>query len=122
MGPYVGLVVPDVVGVVYVVPSGSNVMPEGGGLAGMVVLAGGCDMLVLHITSLVAGVGASWGASRVVWGLTMLLVVRASPCALPLSLYSGTLLMWLASAIPYLTRLPLSLTLSPDPFSISYVL
>ena len=39
-GLWAGLAVPDVVGVVNVVPSGSDVMPEGGGSAGMVVLAG----------------------------------------------------------------------------------
>ena len=41
MGPWAGLAVPDVVGVVNMVPSGSDVTPEGGGSAGMVVLAGG---------------------------------------------------------------------------------
>ena len=65
-GPWAGLVVPDVVGVVSVVLSGSDVMPEGGGSAGTVVLAGGCDTVALCIMSLVVGVGASWGALRVV--------------------------------------------------------
>ena len=58
-----GLAVPGVVGVVYVVPSGSVVTPEGGDSAGTVALAGGCDTLALRIASLVVGVGASWGAS-----------------------------------------------------------
>ena len=62
MGPWVELAVPDMVGVVNVVPSGSNVMPEGGGLVGMVVLAGG-NMLTLCIMSLVVGVGVLWGVT-----------------------------------------------------------
>ena len=92
-GLTVGPVVLDVVGVVNMVLSGSVSMREGGGSVGMVVLTGGCDTLVLHIILLVVGVGASWGALRVVWGSMMLLVVRVSPCALPSLSYSGTLLV-----------------------------
>ena len=84
MGLWVGLAVPDMVGVVNVVLFGSDVTPEGGGSAGTVVLAGGCDTLVLCIMSLVVGVGALWGASSVVRGPTTLRVVCASPCASPL--------------------------------------
>ena len=91
MGPWVELAVPDMVGVVNVVPSGSNVMPEGGGLVGTVVSAGGCDTLALHITSLVAGVGASWGALCGPWGSTTVQVVHASPYASLSSLNSGSL-------------------------------
>ena len=65
-GLMVGPVVLDVVGVVNMVSSGSDVTPEGGGSVGTVVLAGGCDTLALHIMSLVVGVGASWGALSVV--------------------------------------------------------
>ena len=66
MGPMAGLAVPDVVGVVYMAPSGSISRREGGGLAGMVVSAGGCDTLTLRITEFEVGVGALWGASSVV--------------------------------------------------------
>ena len=75
----------DVVGVVNVVPSGSDVTPESGGSAGTVVLAGGCDTLALHILSLVAGVGALWGSPRGPWGSTTVLGACASPCAFPSS-------------------------------------
>ena len=84
-----GLVVSDVVGVLNVVPSGFDLMWEGGGSVGMVVLVGGCDTLVLRITLLVAGVGTSWGASNVAWGSTVLLVACASLHASPLSSNSG---------------------------------
>ena len=85
MGPWVGLVVPDVVGVVNVVPSGFNLTWEGGGSAGT---ACGCDWLTLGIASLVAGGRVSWRASRAVGCSTMLRVVYASPCASPSLLYS----------------------------------
>ena len=61
----------------------------GGGLSGTVVLAGGCDMLALHITEFEVGVGASWGSSCGPWGSTTVLGVHASPCALPSSSYPG---------------------------------
>ena len=53
MGPWVGLVVPDMVGVFDIVPSGFDLMRERNSLA-------------LPVTSLVVGVVALWGASRVV--------------------------------------------------------
>ena len=56
----------EVVGMVNVVPSRSDLMQESGGSAGMVVLVGGCNTLVLCITSLVVGGRASWGALSVV--------------------------------------------------------
>ena len=121
MGPWVELAVPDMVGVVNVVPFGSDVTPEGGGSAGTVVLVGGCDTLMLYITSLVAGVGALWGASRVVWSSTTLLVMCSSLCASPSSSNSGTLFMWLALAILCSTRLPPSSTLPLDLSLISCV-
>ena len=62
-GPWVGLAVPDVVGVVSVVPSGFDLTWEGGGLVGAVC---GHISLALGITSLVVGGRALWGASRVV--------------------------------------------------------
>ena len=52
MGLWAGLAVPDVVGVVNVVPSGFNLTWEGGGSAGTVC---GYISLTLGITSLVAG-------------------------------------------------------------------
>ena len=117
MGPWAGQLVPDMVGVFDIVPSGFDLMREGGSV-GMVC---GHISLVLGITSLVAGGRASWGASSVVRGSMMQKVVHASPCASPLSSYSGTLLVWLASAIPCLTRLPPSSTLHLEPFLISCV-
>ena len=90
MGLWVGLAVPDVAGMVNMVPSGSNVMPEGGGSVGMVVLAGGCDMLTLYITSLVVGVGALWGVAHGPLGSMMLLVACLSPHVPPLSSNSGS--------------------------------
>ena len=63
MGPWVGLVVPDVVWVVNVVPSGFDLTWAGGGLTGT---ACGHDWLAPGIVSLVAGGRVSWGASRVV--------------------------------------------------------
>ena len=52
MGPWVGLVVPDMVGVVNIVPSGFNLMQEGGGSAGTVC---GHNLLMLGIASLAGG-------------------------------------------------------------------
>ena len=108
MGLWAGLAVPDVVGVVNVVPSGFDLTCEGGGLVGT---ACGRDWLTPGIASLVAGGRASWGASRVARGSTMLRVVRVSPRASPSLSYLGTLLVWLASAILCSTRLPPSSTL-----------
>ena len=116
MGPWAGLAVPDVVGVVNVVPSRFDLTCEGGGLAGT---ACGRDWLTLGIALLVVGGRASWGALRVARGLMTLRVVRASLHASPSSSYLGTLLVWLASAIPCSTRLPPSLTLCPGSFSTS---
>ena len=63
MGPWAGLVVPDVVGVFDIMPSGFDLMREGGGSAGT---ACGRNSLALGIASLVAGGRVSWGALRVV--------------------------------------------------------
>ena len=65
--------------------SGFNLTWEGGGSAGT---ACGRNSLALPVTSLVVGVVALWGASRVARGSMMLLVVRASPRASPL-MYLG---------------------------------
>ena len=51
-----GLMVPDVVGMVNVMPSRSNLMQEGGGSVGTVVLVGGCVMLGM--------IGSSLGVMR----------------------------------------------------------
>ena len=90
MGLWAGLVVPDVVGVVNIVPSGFNLMQEGGGSVGMVVLVGGCDTLVLHIMLLVVGVGAFWGVAHGPLGSMILLVACSSLHASPSSLNSGS--------------------------------
>ena len=79
MGAWVGLAVSDVVGVVNVVPFGSNVTPEGGGSAGTVVLAGGCNTLVLPITEFEAGMLVILGGSRGTWGSLLLQEVCTSP-------------------------------------------
>ena len=80
MGVWVGLAVSDMVGVVNVVPFGSNVTPEGGGSAGTVVLAGGCDTLALCITEFEAGMLVIWGGSRGTWGSLLLQEVYESTC------------------------------------------
>ena len=105
MGPWAGLVVPDVVGVFDIVPSGFDLMREGGGSAGTVC---GCNLLALHVMSLVAGVVVLWGASRVARGSTTLRVVRASPRASPSSSYLGTLLGHpvLNSTSPFFDSMP----------------
>ena len=89
--PWVGLAVPDVVGVVYVVPSGSDVMPEGGGSAGTMVLAGGRDTLVLRVMEFEVGMLVIWGGSRGTWGSLSLQEVCTSPCVLPSPSYLGSL-------------------------------
>ena len=88
-GPQAGLVVPDIVGMVNVVPSRSDLMQEGGSSVGMVILVRGCDTLALHITSLVAGVGVLWGGSRGACGSMMVQVVHASPQMSSLLSYCG---------------------------------
>ena len=74
-----------------VVPSGSDVTPEGGSYAGTVVLAGGCDMLVLCITEFEAGMLVIWGGLRGTWGSLPLQEVCTSPHVSPSPLYSGSL-------------------------------
>ena len=105
MGLWAGLVVPDVVGVVNVVPSGFDLTCEGGGSAGT---ACGRDWLMPGIALLVVGGRASWGASRVARGLTTLRVVRASLRASPSSSYLGTLLGHpvLNSTSPFFDSMP----------------
>ena len=54
----------------------------------MVILAGGCDMLALHITSLVAGVGALWGSLRGACG-SMMVQVACMVLSGPMSTRDG---------------------------------
>ena len=68
MGLQAGLMVPDVVGIVNVMPSRSDLTQEGGGSVGMVILVGGCDMLALHITLWVGSEDAD-GAAPYMIGL-----------------------------------------------------
>ena len=81
----------DVVGVVNVVPSGSDVTPESGGSVGTVVLVGGCNTLALCITEFEVGMLVIWGGLRGAWGSLLLQEVCMSPCVSPSLSYSGSL-------------------------------
>ena len=88
MGLWVGQLVPDLVGVVDIMPSRFNLMREGGGL---VVEAGGGDLLVLHITEFEAGMLVIWRGSRGAWGSLPLEEVCMSLHVSPSPSYSGFL-------------------------------